>query len=101
MAQYQEIMLQENKAICEQLNELRTALQSKEQECDQSHIKVALQAKEIESLRLQVAELEDYRTRYEQQAQEVLQNKETEISELHTEMYTIAEENSTLMTQVN
>ena len=38
-------MLQENRAVSEQLEEHRLALQAKEQECDQTHIAVALQVK--------------------------------------------------------
>ena len=57
ISQYQEIMLQENKAISEQLNEHRLAISVKEQECDEANVTKALQAKEIQALKLQVAEL--------------------------------------------
>ena len=77
------------------------SLQGKEQEYDQAEIKMALQAKEIESLKLQVEELADYRKKYEEQSQVQLRSKETEIEELHTEMATLTGEHSTHMTQVN
>jgi len=62
---------------------------------------MALQAKEISSLKLQVAELEDYKIRYVQQSQVALRTKESEISELHNELAAITEDHSTFVTQVN
>jgi chromosome segregation ATPase len=62
---------------------------------------MALQAKEISSLKLQVAELEDYKIRYLQQSQVALRSKESEISELHNELATVTEEHSTFITHVN
>lgn len=38
--------------------------------------------------------------RYEQQAEQAIRSKDTEISELHSEMFTLTEEHSTLVTQV-
>jgi len=52
-------------------------------ECNQISITIALQAKEIHSLKLQVAELEDYKVLFHQQSQGALRTKEEEINELH------------------
>ena len=42
-----------------------------------------MQAKELESLKLQVAELLNYRKRYEEQSQVTLVTKETQIETMH------------------
>ena len=94
-------MLQENMAVSEQLSEHRLALQTKDQECDQAHITVALQAKEIHALKLQVDELLDYKNRYDSQTKVSLQSKETEIEDLHKEIESMTSQNTVLVKQIN
>jgi len=88
--QYQEIMLQENRAISEQLDEHVLALQKKEQECDEAHIKIALLCKRIESLQLSLAELANYRSHYQEQSQVTLVTQETRIEQLHKDLEQMA-----------
>ena len=61
----QDIMLAENRAVCGQFEENRSALLAKEVECDKKEVTIALQVQEIESLKLTVAELQAYKSRYE------------------------------------
>ena len=50
---------------------------------------------------MQVAELQDYKDRYDQQDRVQLRTKETEIEELHTEIEKLATCNSTTVKQIN
>jgi len=51
---------------------------------------MGLQAQEIQSLRLQVAELQSYRQRYEEQSAVKLVKQETQIENLHEELEKMA-----------
>ena len=94
-------MLQENKTVCDQLTEHRVALQEKEQECDEQTIKIGLQQKEIEALKLQVSDLMDYKNRYDELAKVQLKTKDQEIEDLHKELDKMATEHSDLVRQLN
>ena len=52
-------------------------------------------------MKLQVAELQDYKDRYDKQAQVQLRTKETEIEELHKEIDSLATDNSAMVKQIN
>ena len=48
-----------------------------------------------------MADLQDYKDRYDKQAQVQLKTKETEIEELHKEIDSLATENSATVKQIN
>ena len=77
------------------------ALQEKEQECDVQTIKIGLQQKEIEALKLQVSDLMDYKNRYDELAKVQLKTKDQEIEDLHKELDKMATEHSDLVRQLN
>ena len=52
-------------------------------------------------MNLQVAELQDYKDRYDKQARVQLQTKEVEVEELHKEIYSLATTNSVTVKQIN
>lgn len=72
MEQYQEILLKENQTISTQCVEQNQELNSKTEECDRIALANSLMKKELDTLKLQLADLKGYKEKYEKTASTTL-----------------------------